>query len=157
MEYLPETSTIGEESERHLLTGLRLLRLVSPHVLLSFSPPLFTHLILLLSVPNVQREAFSVLTDIMHAMYLEATGASLSLAISYAEFVAVPSPQVHQDLVRLWSDAIKTLEPNVASDKFVLYSGYWLRLIIKSMAAVPKVPSSLKAQLLHCVLLRTCV
>lgn len=148
-------ASTSEDQERHLSSGLRLLRLVSPLTLMAFLPPLLTHLISLLSLPSQQREAFNTLIDVLHSVYLDATGSALSLAMTYAEFVAAPSAQAYEDIVRLWSDAIRSLEANSvrrtvvpsrlsllfsqAGDKFVVFSGFWLRLIVKSMAAAPKV------------------
>lgn len=77
-------------------------------MLLSFLPPLLTHLIALLSWSSVQREVFSTLNEILYSLYLEATGAALSQAISHAEFVAAPTPPVHEDITRFWSEALRS-------------------------------------------------
>ncbi|MCV4593912.1 hypothetical protein OFC51_33220, partial [Escherichia coli] len=82
-----------DETERQLSSGLRVLRLASPLALLPYMPPVLTHLVSLLTWPSLGREAFNTLIDILHAVYLDATGSALTLATSYAEYVAADCVQ----------------------------------------------------------------
>lgn len=109
---VPSSPLSGDDTDRQLASGLRLLRLVSPLTLIPYLPPILTHVLALLAWPSQQREAFNSLIDLLHSVYLDATGSALTLATSYAEYVAMPSPQLCEDIVRLWSDAIRSLDPN---------------------------------------------
>ena len=111
---VPSSPLSGDDTDRQLASGLRLLRLVSPLTLIPYLPPILTHVLALLAWPSQQRDAFNSLIDLLHSVYLDATGSALTLATSYAEYVAMPSPQLCEDIVRLWSDAIRSLDNYLA-------------------------------------------
>lgn len=109
---VPSSPLSGDDTDRQLASGLRLIRLVSPLTLIPYLPPILTHMLALLAWPSQQRDAFNSLIDLLHSVYLDATGSALTLATSYAEYVATPAPQLCEDIVRLWSDAIRSLDPS---------------------------------------------